>query len=149
MSRRERHDRADLKRIAERAMVDRGLWPEFSRDVLSELDRMREPASIESLTDLRHLHWISIDNDDSRDLDQLSVGESLPKGAARLRVAIADVGALVRDGSAVDQHARHNTTSVYTAARIFPMLPEKLSTNLSSLNEEQDRAGVVVEMVVE
>jgi len=149
MSRRERHDRADLKRIAERAMVDRGLWPEFSRDVLSELDRMREPASIESLTDLRHLPWISIDNDDSRDLDQLSVGESLPKGAARLRVAIADVGALVRDGSAVDRHARHNTTSVYTAARIFPMLPEKLSTNLSSLNEEQDRAGVVVELVVE
>jgi VacB/RNase II family 3'-5' exoribonuclease len=151
VNREPRHDRADLKRIAEKAMQERGLWPEFSRDVLAELDQIREsaPADSPGLADLRRLTWISIDNDDSRDLDQLSVAEELPSGAVRARVAVADVGALVRDGTAVDQHARHNTTSVYTAARIFPMLPEKLSTDLTSLNEDQDRTAVVVEMVVD
>ncbi|MGE5275929.1 MAG: RNB domain-containing ribonuclease [Acidobacteriota bacterium] len=151
MSRRQRHDRADLRRIAERAMKERGLWPEFSRDVLAEVDHLREPSPADppSVADLRGLPWISIDNDDSRDLDQLSVAEALPKGAVRVRVAVADVGALVREGSALDAHARHNTTSVYTAARIFPMLPERLSTDLTSLNEDEDRAAVVVEMVVE
>ncbi|HEY7112400.1 MAG TPA: RNB domain-containing ribonuclease [Thermoanaerobaculia bacterium] len=132
-------------------MVERGLWPDFSRDALAELDRMRDPAPAPSagLADLRKLPWVSIDNDDSRDLDQLSCSEELPKGAVRIRVAVADVDALVKDGSAVDAHARHNTTSVYTAPTIFPMLPEKLSTNLTSLNEDTDRSAVVVDMVVE
>jgi len=132
-------------------MDERGLWPDFSRDVLAELDRLREPApaSGPGLTDLRGLPWVSIDNDDSRDLDQLSVAEELPKGAVRVRVAVADVAALVRDGTALDVHARHNTTSVYTAARIFPMLPEKLSTDLTSLNEDQDRTAIVVDMTVD
>ena len=132
-------------------MKERGLWAEFSRDVLAEVDRLREPspADSSSVADLRRLPWISIDNDDSRDLDQLSVAEAMPKGAVRVRVAVADVGALVREGSALDAHARHNTTSVYTAARIFPMLPERLSTDLTSLNEDEDRAAVVVEMVLE
>src|SRR5262249_39439897 len=121
--------RSDLKEIARRAMTERGLWPDFSRDALAELDRLHDPApaSRSGLPDLRKLPWVSIDNDDSRDLDQLSCAEELPKGAVRIRVAVADVDALVKDGSALDGHARHNTTSVYTAATIFPMLPEKLS----------------------
>jgi exoribonuclease-2 len=149
VNRQRRHDRADLKRIAEKAMRDRGLWPEFSRDVLAELDRLHDSAAVSDLPDLRRLPWVSIDNDDSRDLDQLSVAEELPKGAVRIRVAVADVDALVAKGSAVDRHAGHNTTSVYTAAQIFPMLPPRLSTDLTSLNEDEDRAAVVVDFTVE
>jgi len=143
--------RNELKEIARRAMADRGLWPDFSRDALAELDRLRDPAAAgpPGLADLRRLPWVSIDNDDSRDLDQLSCAEELPQGAVRIRVAVADVDALVKDGSSLDGHARHNTTSVYTAATIFPMLPEKLSTDLTSLNEDADRVAIVVDIVVE
>ena len=84
--------------------------------------------------DLRHLLWASIDNDDSLDLDQLTVTEALPNKQVKLLVAIADVDAMVKKDSAIDEHARLNTTSVYTAGRIFPMLPEKLSTDLTSLS---------------
>jgi exoribonuclease-2 len=99
--------------------------------------------------DLRALLWCSIDNDDSRDLDQLSVAAGTPDGATRILVAIADVDALVAAGSPVDAHARHNTTSVYTAAQIFPMLPEKLSTDLTSLAEDQERLAVVIDMSID
>ena len=88
------------------------------------------------IRDLRALLWASIDNDDSRDLDQLSVAEPFGSGAVRLLVAIADVDAIVHRGSPIDDHARSNTTSVYTAPQIFPMLPEKLSTDLTSLAED-------------
>ncbi|HEY1434239.1 MAG TPA: ribonuclease catalytic domain-containing protein, partial [Thermoanaerobaculia bacterium] len=143
-----RHDRADLKRIARAAMVEKGLEPDFSRDALSELDRIRgaAPATGTGIRDLRDRLWVSIDNDDSRDLDQLTVGERLDDGAVKIFVAVADVDAIVENGSAIDAHARTNTTSVYTAAEIFPMLPEKLSTDLTSLNEGADRLAVVVEM---
>ena len=104
-----------------------------------------DPSGIRDLTDLL---WASIDNDDSRDLDQLTVAEALPGDKVKIRVAVADVDALVKDGSAIDEHARHNTTSVYTAAEIFPMLPEKLSTDLTSLNLDEERLAVVVEMVI-
>jgi exoribonuclease-2 len=98
--------------------------------------------------DLTSLLWASIDNDDSRDLDQLTVAEALPGDKIKLLVAIADVDSLVKNGSAIDEHARHNTTSVYTAAMIFPMLPEKLSTDLTSLNVNEDRLSIVVEMAL-
>ncbi len=132
-------------------MTERGLWPDFSRDVLGELDRLKGPAPAPAagLSDLRRLPWVSIDNDDSRDLDQLSVAEELPRGAVRVRVAVADVDSLVSSGSALDRHAGHNTTSVYTAAQIFPMLPPRLSTDLTSLNEDEDRAAIAVDFVVE
>ena len=91
---------------------------------------------------------MSIDNDDTRDLDQLSVAEPLAGGAVKLLVAVADVDATVAEGSPIDDHARANTTSVYTVAEIFPMLPERLSTDLTSLGEAQDRLAIVVEMTV-
>jgi exoribonuclease-2 len=148
VSRERRHDRADLKRIAHEAMVEKGLEPEFSRDVLAELGAIRAaaPVGAPGVRDLRDRLWVSIDNDDSRDLDQLTVAETLPDGAVKILVAIADVDAVVAKGTAIDGHARTNTTSIYTAAEIFPMLPEKLSTDLTSLNEAQDRLAVVVEM---
>jgi exoribonuclease-2 len=132
-------------------MAERGLLADFSRDALTELDAIRGPAppAGRDVRDLRERVWVSIDNDDSRDLDQLTVAEALPGGQIRILVAVADVDALVPKNSAIDSHARTNTTSVYTAAEIFPMLPEKLSTSLTSLNEGEERVAVVVEMDVE
>lgn len=131
-------------------MLEHGLAPKFPADALAELDRIDGPATPdgESARDLRNLLWCSIDNDDSRDLDQLSVAEAVPGGGVRVLVAIADVDALVEKDSALDEHAQQNTTSVYTAAEIFPMLPEKLSTDLTSLNPDSDRMAVVTEMVL-
>ncbi len=142
--------RAILSSIAHRVMLERGLEPDFSDAAMAELDRIHAPASTDdsSIRDLSDLIWCSIDNDDSRDLDQLTVAEQLPEGKTRVMVAVADVDALVRLGSAIDEHARQNTTSVYTAGEIFPMLPEKLSTNLTSLNPGEYRLANVVEMVV-
>ncbi len=143
-------NRDDLKAIARRAMIARGLLPDYSGAVMAEIAGIQSPAAEHdpSIRDLRQLLWASIDNDDSRDLDQLSVAEPLGAGAAKILVAIADVDALVRKGSAIDEHAQHNTTSVYTAAEIFPVLPEKLSTDLTSLGEQQERLAVVIEMVI-
>jgi VacB/RNase II family 3'-5' exoribonuclease len=142
--------RAILQDIAHRVMLERGLLPDFSAAALAELGRIQSAPTInrEPARDLRDLLWASIDNDDSRDLDQLTVAEASPGDKVKILVAVADVDALVKDGSAIDTHARHNTTSVYTAAQIFPMLPEKLSTNLTSLNLNEERLSIVVEMVM-
>jgi VacB/RNase II family 3'-5' exoribonuclease len=142
--------RAILQNIARRAMIERGLLPSFSTDEIAELGKIQSPASVngQPFRDLRDLLWASIDNDDSLDLDQLTVAEKLPGDNLKILVAVADVDSLVKNGSAIDEHARHNTTSVYTAAEIFPMLPEKLSTNLTSLNFNEDRLSIVVEMVI-
>ncbi len=144
------HHRSILQSIAHRAMLERGLLPDFSREALAELERLQRSVAIDSNTirDRRNLLWASIDNDDSRDLDQLTVAEALPAGKVKILVAIADVDSTVKSDSAIDEHARHNTTSVYTAAEIFPMLPEKISTDMTSLNFNQDRIAIVVEMVV-
>jgi exoribonuclease-2 len=140
--------RSSLRDIARRAMIERGLDPDFSPTALQQLESIRKAAEPSNgLLDLRKLLWCSIDNDDSRDLDQLTVAQVLPDGRTKILIAIADVDALVVAGSPIDQHAQHNTTSVYTAAQIFPMLPEKLSTDLTSLSEGEDRSAVVTEMV--
>lgn len=146
-----RQHRSRLKNIARRVMMERGFFPDFSSQAITELDGIHGPATRteEETRDLRNLLWCSIDNDDSRDLDQLTVAEVLPDAAVKVLVAIADVDAIVKKQSALDNHARQNTTSVYTVAETFPMLPEKLSTDLTSLNNDSDRLAVVIEMVLE
>ena len=149
--------RAILQRLARKAMLERGLLPDFGPEALAELDAIRagargpdEPAggSEPPPRDLRDLPWASIDNDDSRDLDQLTVAQAQPGGAVRILVAVADVAGTVRRGTALDEHARHNTTSVYTPARVFTMLPEALSTDLTSLNCGGERPAIVVDLVI-
>ena len=146
----EQSQRAHLRAIAVRAMRERGLDPDMPADAIAQADAIaRAPSQTEEPTrDLRTRLWCSIDNDDSRDLDQLSVAEALPGGDVKVMVAIADVDAAVAKGSPVDRHAAQNTTSVYTPGVIFPMLPERLSTNLTSLNDREDRLAVVIEFVV-
>jgi VacB/RNase II family 3'-5' exoribonuclease len=139
-----------LKDLARRAMVERGFEPDFSQAALAELNRITGPSVTDaSVRDLTSLPWLSIDNDDSLDLDQLSVAEVLNGDVTKVLVAIADVDSLVRKGSAIDDHARLNTTSVYTPAQIFPMLPEKLSTDLTSLADRKRRLAFVIEMHVD
>jgi VacB/RNase II family 3'-5' exoribonuclease len=137
-----------LRTLAHRAMLERRLEPDFPPAAQAEVDALTGVTLIRDTVtrDLRTLPWCSIDNDESRDLDQLSVAETLPAGATRILVAIADVASLVPRGSALDAHARRNTTSVYTTAAIFPMLPEKLSTDLTSLNFGVDRRAIVSDM---
>ncbi|HVH82831.1 MAG TPA: ribonuclease catalytic domain-containing protein, partial [Steroidobacteraceae bacterium] len=144
-------DRQDeLSALARRAMREHGLEPDFPPAALAQLRAIAAPAAATGpdVRDLRALAWCSIDNDDSRDLDQLSVAEVLAGGATRVQVAIADVDATVAAGSPLDAHASANTTSVYTAAQVFPMLPERLSTDLTSLADGQERTSLVIEMNV-
>lgn len=142
--------RVILQGIARRAMIARGLVPDFPPEALAELAAINGPAARTDGTarDLRGLPWCSIDNDESLDLDQLTVAEAMPDGAAKVLIAIADVDSVVKQRSALDAHARQNTTSVYTAAQIFPMLPEKLSTDITSLAFAADRPALVIELVV-
>ena len=139
-----------LERIARRAMKERGFLPDFSRAALDELEKMQQVdwGAESPMKDLRRLLWASIDNDDSLDLDQLTMAETLSDKTVKILVAVADVDVLVKKNSAIDEHARQNTTSVYTAGKTFPMLPEKLSTDLTSLNDHEDRSAIVVEMVI-
>jgi exoribonuclease-2 len=149
MSNDNRSDRLRLRAIAFDTMRARGLDPDFSAAELAEAAAIEPPATAAGpRRDLRALPWSSIDNDDSRDLDQLSASEALKGGDIKLFVAIADVDAAVPKGSTLDRHAAVNTTSVYTPGVIFPMLPERLSTDLTSLNEAEDRLAIVTEIVV-
>jgi exoribonuclease-2 len=144
------NQRGLLTDIARRVMRERGLMPDFPPAAVAEAARFPDasPPPDEPVRDLHSLLWCSIDNDDSRDLDQLTVAEPLANGSVRVLVAIADVDVLVRRDSAIDRHAAVNTTSVYTPAAIFPMLPERLSTDLTSLNADEDRLSIVMEFVV-
>ncbi|GAC1471595.1 MAG: RNB domain-containing ribonuclease [Isosphaeraceae bacterium] len=147
---REPNSPGQLRDIAYRAMIDRGLEPDFPPEAVQQLNAIQGPAREAggSVRDLRERLWCSIDNDSSKDLDQLTVAEELTSGAVKILIAIADVDVLVKLASPIDRHARVNTTSVYTAARIFPMLPERLSTDLTSLNEGEDRLAIVIELTV-
>ena len=140
--------RANLSTIASWAMYSRGLEPEYPDAVLKQVSKFTGPAVEDdsSIRDMTQLPWCSIDNDDSRDLDQLTAIESMGKGSVRVFVAVADVDGLIKKGSPVDEHARLNTTSVYTSARVFSMLPERLCTDLTSLNQNENRLAVVTEM---
>jgi len=143
-------DRVRLRTLAIRAMRERGLEPDFPRAALAEVAAVKAAPTTtgQPVRDLRALLWCSIDNDDSRDLDQLSVADPLAGGDVKIFVAIADVCAIVSKQSAVDRHASVNTTSVYTPAIIFPMLPERLSTDLTSLAANEDRLAIVIEYTV-
>ncbi len=135
----------DLCKIAKNIILEKGLEPEFPQEVFQELERLTSPAPIsQNMRDLRTVAWCSIDNDDSRDLDQLTYAAKGSDGTYELWIAVSDVDALVTKDSPIDRHAQINTTSIYTPAVIFPMLPEKLSTNLTSLNENEDRIALVV-----
>jgi VacB/RNase II family 3'-5' exoribonuclease len=139
-----------LQRVAHDAMRERGLLPDFSPAVIAETRGLARaaPAADDTVRDLRDFPWASIDNDDSRDLDQLSVAGDRAGAEETIYVAVADVDARVAKGSRIDDHAAMNTTSVYTAVEIFPMLPEALSTDLTSLNPDEDRLALVVEMTI-
>jgi VacB/RNase II family 3'-5' exoribonuclease len=143
----------DLQAIAKEIVVQPGFQPDFPPPIQQQLQDLRAHPPViaagASLRDLRSLLWSSVDNDTSRDLDQIEVAERLPTGGVNVRIGIADVDAFVPKQSAIDQHAARETTSVYTGVRIFPMLPEELSTDKTSLLENQDRLAVVTEFVVD
>lgn len=150
MSKHHQYDRSDLARIAAIVMAEKGLEPNFSKEVHEQLDVIHSPAenSDPLIQDLTDLLWCSLDNDDSRDLDQLTLCSNAGNGNYKIYIAIADVDALIKKDTPIDDHAKHNTASIYTSARIFPMLPEKLSTNLSSLNFNEARLALVTEIIV-
>lgn len=140
----------DLSTVAREALRANGFSPDETPAMRAELKAMPS-ASAETgqgadVRDLRGLLWSSIDNGSSKDLDQIEVAEQLSDGGIRLRVGIADVDHLVPKGSAIDAHAMANATSVYTGMAVYPMLPEELSTNLTSLNEDAERLVLVVEL---
>ncbi len=142
--------RAILEYLAESAMVAHGLLPDFSNAVRAELKQTQSSPTVlpGEVRDLRGLLWCSIDNDDLLDIDQITCAAGLPDDQIKILVGIADVDSRAHAGTAIDEHARHNTTSVYTAARVFPMLPVDLSNGLTSLNGREERLAMVAEMVV-
>ena len=146
-------NQVDLHRLARQSMLAHGFQPDFGPAVLKELaePKAHPPALVpdSGVRDLRHLLWSSIDNDSSRDLDQIEVVERLSNGNARVLVGIADVGAFVPKHSAIDQHAAQQTTTVYTGVETFSMLPEQLSTGASSLLEVDDKLSFVTELVID
>jgi exoribonuclease II len=140
----------DLAAAARREMIQDGFEPDFPPGTDEQIEALKareNPPAEPGIRDLRHLLWSSIDNDTSRDLDQIEFAERVD-GGIRVLIGIADVQSAVPIGSPIDQHAGRETTSVYTPVRVFPMLPEALSTDLTSLAESADRSGMVIEMVV-
>lgn len=142
---------AHLTEIARQTLAENGFTTEFPPPVEAEVENLAAEnfsANDDSIRDLRALLWSSIDNKSSLDLDQIEYAESLPNGDIRILIGIADVDALVAKDSTIDRFAARNTVSIYTPSRVFPMLPERLSTDLTSLKQDADRFGVVTEMIV-
>jgi VacB/RNase II family 3'-5' exoribonuclease len=142
----------DLRSRAHAEMVEAGFAPDFEPSVMSQAQSLNQKQAVpndSSIKDLRSLLWSSIDNPDSRDLDQLEYVERLADGTARVMVAIADVDALVSKGSAIDRHAATNTTSIYTGIVTYPMLPDVLSFDLTSLIQDADRRAIVIDLIVD
>jgi len=143
--------RVDLQQLARQIMAEHGFEPDFPKEVTQQVSQIqKQPPSVSpdgNIRDLRNLLWSSIDNDTSRDLDQIEVAEHLPSSQTRVLIGIADVDAFVTKGCPIDQHAAKETTTVYTGVRIFPMLPEELSTGVTSLLEGADKLAIVIEFV--
>src|SRR5687767_2845757 len=139
----------DLLAVARQVMAENGFAAEFPPQAVQEAEAQPEAhPDHRGVVDLRALPWSSIDNRESRDLDQAEVVEVLARDVLRVRIAIADVHARVAEGTAVDGHASTNTTSVYAGVAVFPMLPERLSNDLTSLNPGVDRPAMVVDLDV-
>jgi exoribonuclease-2 len=141
----------NLIAAAHAAMIEYGFQPDFPPGTDTELASIKAqpaPAPSDGITDLRNLLWSSIDNDTSKDLDQIEWTEQLPDGRIRVLVGVADVDARVHQGTVIDTHAQSETTSVYTGVAIYPMLPTALSEGITSLNENEDRIAIVIESCV-
>ena len=138
----------DLKAIAHQAMLRNGFQPDFSAAVRQQTASLPSRVDSDGVHDLRSLLWSSIDNDDSRDLDQIEYAEALPDGRTRVLIGIADVDAFAPKGSPIDEHARSETTTVYAGVVNFPMLPNELSTGITSLLENEERLAMVTEFAV-
>ena len=143
----------DLQAIAKEVMLAHGFQPDFPPQVQQQLTELKkQPPKVVAtagVRDLRDLLWSSLDNDTSRDLDQIEVAQRLPDGQVKILVGIADVDAFVPKQSPIDDHAARETTTVYAGIRNFPMLPEELSTGQTSLLENQDRLSVIIEFTVD
>lgn len=142
----------DLQAAARQIMLENGFQPDFPPETQQQLSEIeKHPPQLQAsseIRDLRQLLWSSIDNDTSRDLDQIEVAERLPDGSIRVMIGIADVDAFVAQDSPIDQHAAFETTTVYAGVRNFPMLPERLCTGASSLLEGNDCLSVIIEYTV-
>ena len=133
-------------------MLEHGFEPDFPTGTDSELAAIKAHVGLsatDGVKDLRSLLWSSIDNDTSKDLDQIEWAEQLPDGRIRVLIGVADVDCARRQGTVIDAHAKSETTSVYTGVKVFPMLPVELSEGITSLNENQDRAALVIEYAVD
>jgi exoribonuclease-2 len=141
-----------LVAAAHAAMIEHGFEPDFPAGTDAELTAIQahpETPAAAGIVDLRNLLWSSIDNDTSRDLDQIEWAEKLPDGRIRVLIGVADVDVRVHKGMVIDGHAQSQTTSVYTGVKVFPMLPAELSEGITSLNEDEDRAALVIEFAVD
>ena len=143
----------NLVAAAHAAMIEHGFQPDYPAGTDSELAAIQahhaEMPAVAGIQDLRKLLWSSIDNDTSRDLDQIEWAEQLPDGRIRVLIGVADVDCRVHQDTIIDSHAKGETTSVYTGVKVFPMLPSELSEGITSLNENEDRIAVVIEYAVD
>ncbi|MGA2168703.1 MAG: RNB domain-containing ribonuclease [Terracidiphilus sp.] len=142
----------NLVAAAHASMIEHGFQPDFPAGTDSQLAAIQahpQPPAVPGIQDLRNLLWSSIDNDTSKDLDQIEWAQPLPDGRIRVLIGVADVDARVNKGTIIDSHARSETTSVYTGVKVFPMLPAELSEGITSLNENEDRVALVVEFAVD